>query len=147
MTPSLDTLLRLSASPEDYLKKVEKTQRALEWQKAMQDFNPDPRIVERLSRAKERATVACFSASWCKDCLKHVPALVKTLQKTEKSNIRLVMLDYDQNKKIAGELGVEAIPTFIVFGGSGTEIGRIIESPSPPFKSVEDELASKLSQR
>jgi thiol-disulfide isomerase/thioredoxin len=145
--PTLSNLLQASAEPEDYLGKIEKTPKASEWRASIEGYSPDPIIVEAVSKIKEKATLVCFSAYWCKDCLKHVPILVKTLQKAGNKNLRLAMLDYDQNKKTAEDAGVKVLPTFIVFGARRSEIGRIIENPSPPFKSIVEELLNKFTPK
>jgi hypothetical protein len=72
---------------------------------------------------------------------------VKTLQKAGNKNLRLAMLDYDQNKETVGEAGVKATTTFIIFGARRTEIGRIIENPSPPFKSIVEKLINKFAPK
>jgi thiol-disulfide isomerase/thioredoxin len=147
MVPSLSNLLQASAEPDDYLGKTEKTPKASEWRASIESYSPDPIIVEAVSKIKEKATLVCFSAYWCKDCLKHVPILVKTLQKAGNKNLRLAMLDYDQNKETVGEAGVKATTTFIIFGARRTEIGRIIENPSPPFKSIVEKLINKFAPK
>jgi thiol-disulfide isomerase/thioredoxin len=141
----MNRLLRVGVELDEYLGKVERTPRAPEWRASMKNYVPDPIVVEGLSEINEKVTVVCFCAHWCKDCLKHVPELAITLRNAKNRKLRLVMLDYDQNKKLAEEVGVEAIPTFITFGAKGSETGRIIEHPSPPHKFVSEELLSRLA--
>ena len=147
MDQSLNRLLQASSKPDEYLSKVEKTPKAPEWKASLKNYNPDRTTVEGLSRVKEKVTLVCFSAYWCKDCLKRVPELAITLRKAKNKNLRLAILDYDQNRKLVEETGVKAIPTFMVFGARGTEAGRIVENPSPPFKSIGEELLSIIASK
>jgi thiol-disulfide isomerase/thioredoxin len=140
-------LLQVGSKPDEYLSKVERTARASEWKISLDSYIPDQTMVEKLARVKQKSTVVCFSAYWCKDCQKRVPELAITLRKAKNGGLVLLLIDYDQNKKLAEEMGVRAIPTFIVFGAKETEAGRIVENPSPPFKSIGEELLAMITSK
>jgi thiol-disulfide isomerase/thioredoxin len=141
---SLEDLVKAGTSPEDYLKKIEGTPKAPLWKSRLKSYSPSD-AVRGLSKIKEKFTIVSFSAHWCKDCVQNIPALVKSLHDAKNSNIQLTMLDIDNNKKIAQEADVRAIPTIIIYNEKEIEIARIVENPSKEFGTIEDELLSIMT--
>ncbi len=64
-----------------------------------------------------------FWATWCGPCLRMAP-IVEELAKDNGGKIKVVKVDVDECPGAAGEYGVSAIPTFVLFKG-GEETERI----------------------
>lgn len=63
-----------------------------------------------------------FWAPWCGPCLSIAPFIDQMAQKYAGS-VKVVKLNVDENQKLAGQFGVQSIPTFIVFDG-GQPVNR-----------------------
>ncbi|GAA4457594.1 thioredoxin domain-containing protein [Nibrella saemangeumensis] len=55
-----------------------------------------------------------FYAKWCAPCQKMLPT-VKKLEKEMASQVRIITLDYDQNRQLAQQLGIDSIPAFLMY--------------------------------
>jgi thiol-disulfide isomerase/thioredoxin len=139
-----DDLFKLSVEPEEYLKKSLESPREADWRSVIESHLVDRNIVEGLSKVNRRFMLVCFSAYWCKDCLRYVPPLVESLRMAGNKNLRFGLVDYDANRKIAQKTGVKSIPQLIVFNDKGSETARIIEIPSPKYRSIEEELLTTI---
>jgi thiol-disulfide isomerase/thioredoxin len=141
---TVEDLFRIGVKPEEYLKKTLKSPRAADWGSVIDRHIVNSKIIEGLSKIKKPFTLICFSAYWCKDCLRYVPPLIESVRKAENKNLRFAMVDFDANKSIAQEAGTKSIPQLIIFDDKGHEVGRIIEIPSPKYESIEEELLTVL---
>nr|MDO8099720.1 thioredoxin family protein [Candidatus Njordarchaeota archaeon] len=141
---NVEDLFRVGVKPEEYLKKTLESPRAADWRSVIERHRVDSKIVEGLSKIKKRFTLICFSAYWCKDCLRYVPPLIESVRKAENNNLRLAMVDYDAHKSLAEQADTKSIPQLIVFNDKGSEVRRIIEIPSPKYTSIEEELLTIL---
>jgi thiol-disulfide isomerase/thioredoxin len=137
-------LFRVSVAPEQYLRKTMESPKAADWRSVIERHIIDSKIISDLSKIKKQFAFVCFSAYWCKDCLRFVPPLIESVRKAENKNLRFAMIDYDANKNLAREAGTKSIPQLIIFDDNGHEVGRIIEIPSPKYKSIEEELLTIL---
>jgi thioredoxin 2 len=63
-----------------------------------------------------------FWAEWCGPCKKAAP-IVDQVARAMKGNLVVLKLDTDANQQIAGRIGIQSIPTFILFAGGG-ELAR-----------------------
>lgn len=63
-----------------------------------------------------------FYASWCPHCQRMMP-VVADVKALLEGTANVYQFDIDENNGLASELGVESIPTFIVFKG-GEEMWR-----------------------
>ncbi|WP_338870780.1 thioredoxin domain-containing protein [Spirosoma sp. SC4-14] len=54
-----------------------------------------------------------FFAPWCAPCIKMLPT-VKKLKTTMADQVTVVTIDYDQNRQLAQQLGVDEIPTLLL---------------------------------
>lgn len=63
-----------------------------------------------------------FYASWCPHCQRMMP-VVADVKALLEGTANVYQFDIDENSGLASELGVESIPTFIVFKG-GEEMWR-----------------------
>ena len=55
-----------------------------------------------------------FFATWCPHCQRMMPIVADVKKKLE-GKAQVVQLDIDKNQALADELGVEGVPTFIVY--------------------------------
>ena len=55
-----------------------------------------------------------FFATWCPHCQRMMP-IVADVKKKLGDKAKVVQLDIDKNQALANELGVEGVPTFIVY--------------------------------
>lgn len=55
-----------------------------------------------------------FYAKWCAPCQKMLPT-VKRLEKELASQVQIITLDYDQNRQLAQQLGIDSIPAFLMY--------------------------------
>ncbi len=128
------------------------------WQENFQLYQPDKTMVEKLDSLMKNfnGTIIVYSAAWCKDCRRHVPALAKTLSLLNKkpevyvrSGFKTDPLNKARKWRIPPsppeieELNVTNIPTFILYDSAGNEIGRIIEHPR---QSIEADLVDILEK-
>jgi thiol-disulfide isomerase/thioredoxin len=85
-------------------------------------------LAEKLPR--EAISIACFSESWCGDCVENLPIVAKMA--STYPIFRLYVFPRDLNLDIMDEYfgeGFRTIPVFIFYDPNGEEIGRFIERP------------------
>jgi thiol-disulfide isomerase/thioredoxin len=101
-------------------------------------------VVEELRKLATNFMIVVFSASWCKDCAEQIPilALIASFTNLEVrvfGGIKRDPLSHLSKWRIPpsppeiNTLGVEKLPTVIVFDAKGIEIGRIEEHPKMGF--------------
>jgi len=80
-----------------------------------------------------------FSAPWCPDC-RRIEPIISELESIY-SDITFVLLDFDSNEEIRGELNIRKIPT-LIFYNNGKEVGeRLIEPDNKlPIQKALDSL-------
>jgi thioredoxin 1 len=69
-----------------------------------------------------------FTANWCPPCRVLAPIYAQ-LSDTYEGRLRFAKLDTDDNPLVQVRLGVQGIPTLVLFAG-GKEIGRLV-GPHP----------------
>jgi thioredoxin 1 len=69
-------------------------------------------------------TLVDFNAPWCQACLAQEP-IIKTLEKDYGGTAKVTTLNIDENQKIALNLGIQSIPTIIIYK-NGREMNRFI---------------------
>lgn len=98
--------------------------------------------VKDLTQATEIITIL---GTWCPDCFREVPRLIKLLEKLDNPLIQARYLGVDRSKQdssgLAAQFEFNRIPTIIVRQG-GREIGRIVEQPK---HSLQQDLAAILN--
>jgi thioredoxin 1 len=65
-----------------------------------------------------------FWAPWCGPCL-YVAPIIDQLASQYEGKVKFVKVNTDENPEIAGQYGIQGIPTLIVFNGS-QEADRIV---------------------
>lgn len=70
---------------------------------------------------KEGVVLVDFFATWCGPCKMQSPVLEEL--KEDRSDVKVVKIDVDQETEIAREYGVMSIPTLILFK-DGKEIAK-----------------------
>lgn len=81
----------------------------------------DTEKLTQLSNDKGTALVE-FYATWCPHCRRMMP-VVDDLRQLFAGKANVYQFDIDENQKIADRLGVQSVPTFIVYK-AGEEMWR-----------------------
>jgi thioredoxin 1 len=69
-----------------------------------------------------RPVIVDFHATWCSPCKVQSPIL-KEVAAEMGEKIRIIKIDVDQNREIAGKYNVQSVPTIIVFK-AGKQVWR-----------------------
>jgi thioredoxin 1 len=81
-----------------------------------------------------------FTAEWCPPCRVLAP-LYARLSDTYKGKLRFAKMDTDQNTLVPARLGIQGIPTLILFA-QGRPVGRVVgPHPGRLQQSIESLLA------
>lgn len=117
------------------------------WKGLMDAYVPDAAVVEALRKVDRPATVTLVFGTWCGDSKEFVPHLLKALHAAAnpKLTARLVALDNDFRRPAEVIQGrrILNVPTILVDGPGGGEIGRYVETPAGD--SVEADVVAILS--
>ncbi len=65
-----------------------------------------------------------FNAPWCKPCRVQAP-IIKALEKNFHGTANMTTLNIDENREIALKLGIQSIPTIIIYK-DGREMNRFV---------------------
>lgn len=68
-------------------------------------------------------TFVDFTASWCAPCRTFTPVF-RDVAATHDGPVRFGVCDIDDNPATAALLQVRSVPTVVVFGPDGSEVGR-----------------------
>ena len=89
-------------------------------------------------RVAHGVVLADFWAPWCGPCHMQTPILESLAQKSE-APVSIAKVDVDANPALAEQLGVQSIPTLVLFR-NGQEVQRFVGVQS------EDTLARAIEQ-
>ena len=95
-------------------------------------YAPERFYTKHLNDVLQGVTVVTIMGTWCEDCKKYVPQMLKILQQANIDPAQLKMIGVDRDKDSPGgeaaKYHVEKVPTFVL-EYEGQEIGRIVEEP------------------
>jgi thioredoxin 1 len=60
-----------------------------------------------------------FSAEWCGPCKMMKPVLEQLKDKMD-DKIRIIKIDVDRNRELAGKYGIQSVPTLVLFQNGAT---------------------------
>ncbi|KRN24919.1 thioredoxin family protein [Lacticaseibacillus camelliae] len=103
----------------------------------MKEFKSDAEILDAAKGPGKQ--MLFFTAGWCPDCAFIKPAMPEIEQ--DFADYTFIKVDRDDNIKVAQEMGVMGIPSFIAFE-DGKEIGRFVNKDRKTKQQVEDFISS-----
>jgi len=84
-----------------------------------------------------------FWATWCGPCRAIAPVYEK-LSDEYQGKLRFAKMDTDQNEITPGRLGIQAIPTLMIFK-DGKQVGRMVGANPTRLKSDIDRILAQNS--
>ena len=97
--------------------------------KRVQEYQPKLDVIDNFSTVTDRYFLVVFATEWNAECRAQLPNLMKVFATANNAAINIKVIDFDENRDIADEMGVLRIPTIIVHDRTWREIGRFIEKP------------------
>lgn len=91
--------------------------------------------LERLVRSSPVPVLVDFHATWCGPC-KMVAPLVADLARERAGRLIVVKVDTDRHQRVAGQVGLQGVPTFALFRGGNlvkVEVGAL---PRPRLEAL-----------
>ena len=96
-------------------------------------YIPSSEFTADIPGAMGDVEILCVLGTWCSDSKREIPRMIRIMQVTGIDPAKLRMVGADKNKMTPGgesaQYRIEKVPTFIFLRG-GTEVGRIVESPT-----------------
>jgi thiol-disulfide isomerase/thioredoxin len=113
----------------DYINNIKNPSVKQTIKKRIQEYQPDPRIIEKFSSLTDRYFFVVFATEWNAECRAQLPNLAKVFVTAKNAALNIKVIDFDENRDIADELNVLRIPTVIIHNRAWREIGRFVEKP------------------
>ena len=109
-------------------------------------YDPADKYIEKMQGSINNLDITIVFGSWCSDSKIQMGRFFKVLKEAGYNDMHLKIIGVNRDKNALSvnieNLGIESVPTFIVYQ-SGKELGRIIETPK---KSLEKDLAKIVSR-
>ncbi len=96
------------------------------FQRVYERYEPDTATIEQIRALQPEARVVTISATWCPDCRRNVPRWARVMEQLPGWENEIYPREDEARAK---QLGIRAIPTFIIYDGQGKELGRVVENP------------------
>jgi len=85
--------------------------------------------------AEDKHSVFDFWATWCGPCRMISPVFEQLAQKPENEHVQFYKVDVDEAPEIAQEVGIRAMPTFLLFK-SGEQVGSTMGANPPQLQAL-----------
>jgi len=83
--------------------------------------------------SEDKVTVVDFFATWCGPCKQIAPFVEKLSKEFDKNNF--LKVDVDEVSDVAAEVGVRAMPTFMVFR-NGEKVAEVVGANPAALKAA-----------
>jgi thiol-disulfide isomerase/thioredoxin len=128
-----------SQSVKEYISTLEDKWKEIQLEE-YRNYDLDENVVRELGDYVDRITIVSLGASWCKDCRKAIPVLMKLEEEVGVEvrvfgSVKTAPLDPNRQWAIPpsppelDEWNVTAIPWIVIFDKFGKRIATIIEKP------------------
>jgi len=94
----------------------------------MKDVNSVQEFVDELADSGDNLVIVDFFAKWCHACRSLFPKLCQICK--ENPDIKLLKVDWDDNKDISKTLGVRVLPYFQMYRGAEGKVAEFSASPA-----------------
>ena len=131
--------LRFGKDIFDYINNIRNPKVKQIMKRRVQEYLPKPGFADKFEDVVNKVFFIVFSAEWNSECQVHVSSLAKIMVLAKNNNLTVKVIDYDEYRDIAEELGVLKIPTAIVYDKNWRELGRFVAKPQK-HATIEEEL-------
>ncbi|EPS40221.1 hypothetical protein H072_6019 [Dactylellina haptotyla CBS 200.50] len=90
----------------------------------------------------DKVTVVDFYAVWCGPCKVISPVLEKLANDSEFAELNFIKVDVDKLDNVSAEMGIRAMPTFMVFKG-GEKVNELVGANPGALKAMVTKVAQQ----
>ncbi|MEJ2188282.1 MAG: peptidylprolyl isomerase [Acidobacteriota bacterium] len=115
------------------------------WEEERAAYQPDEEAVEKLRMAGAQYEILVVLGTWCSDSKREVPRLEKIVEAVGSETLATRFIGVDRTKWVRGlefppgllpDDTAERVPTIIVIGADGEELGRVVETAQHPLEQM-----------